>query len=83
MSTLVFVNREEDVTAMKTGDRVIIDRKLAVKKSPRGDGVDYLINNHDRTVTVLNLRGYHITDGMIIPVWYSGKKVNLDRGEMI
>ena len=81
MSRQIFVEHEEDVTSMKLGDKVMIGEKLATKIGSRGDGMDYLINDSNWVVRILNLRGYNIiSDGSITPLWYSEKTLTLNQG---
>lgn len=74
------IKREEDVSSLKPGETVLINGMSAMKKGARGDGVDYLISNGNGSVTIMNLRGYHISNGGIIPVWYSDRTISLQAG---
>lgn len=79
MKSIKQIFNEGDITKLTAGDWVIINRKPAIRRNRRGDGVDYLIPNGNRTVTKINLRGYHIDKGSIIPVWYSEEIINLNK----
>ncbi len=82
MKEITQVFNEKDVTELKTGDLVMINDKPAMRRNWRGDGVDYLIPNGNKTVTIINLRGYHLYNGGIIPVWYSEKTINLNKRDL-
>ncbi len=79
MRNIKQVFNEEDVTKLIAGDWVKIKGQEAMRRNKRGDGVEYLIPNEDRTVTIINLRGYNLSKGEIIPVNYSEKIINLDK----
>lgn len=77
MTNIKKVFCEEEVTNLQKGDLIMINENIAMRRNKEGDGMNYFINNKDGTGTIINLRGYHLINGNIIPVWYSEKMISL------
>ncbi len=82
MRTIKKVFSEEDFIRLNVGDYSRINGKPAMKRGQVRDGMKYVINNGDRTITKMNLRGFHIINGGIIPVWYSERIINLNKKDL-
>lgn len=79
MKNIKQVFNETEVTELKAGEYVMINGKPAMRRNQVGDGMEYVINNGDGTLTNLNLRAYNLLNGRIIPVHYSEEIITLNK----
>ena len=80
MKDIKQVFNEAEVTSLKPGDRVMVRNLPATRRTRVLDGgVEYALNNQDRTISVLTIRTYQLKNGGIIPFHYSEKIVSLDK----
>jgi len=81
MKKMKKVFSEEDVTLLDTRDWVYLAGKPSMKSFRKDDGMNYLTPNENGTITETNLRGYQLSNGGIIPIWYSQTIIDFNHDE--
>lgn len=84
MNRLKLIRGEEDFTALQAGERVMISSTPYMLRGRSIDGTELVRLINPGTVHRIRVRGYHILpDSSINPVWYSEKRIQSRRMELI
>ncbi len=77
MNLVKSISEEEDVTSLKPGEKIMINGNPFTFRQVTPDGGEYVRPISEGTIELLRVRGYHIINNQMNPVWYSQRTVSL------